>query len=66
MPKISVVTLDKARRVAAPESYSGLAGALAYYDDAESPLHLHLHEIGPGELLRIEESATDRLANVWR
>lgn len=66
MPKISVMTLDKAQPVAAAEGCSGPARVLAYYDDEKSPLHLHIHEIAPGEVLRIAESDTDRLAYVWR
>jgi hypothetical protein len=65
MPKVSVVTLDKAHAVKAPTGYSGLAEALAYYDDENSPLHLHLHRIDPGEVLRIGPMATDCVAYVW-
>jgi hypothetical protein len=65
MPKVSVVTLDKTHAVKAPEGYSGLAEALAYYDDEKSPLHLHLHRIAPGETLKIGPMATDCVAYVW-
>lgn len=65
MAKISVITPDKAQPVPAPAGCSGLAGALAYYDDEASPLHLHLHAVAPGETLRIEAGDTDRLAYVW-
>jgi hypothetical protein len=65
MPKVSVVTLDKTHPVATPGGYSGLAGALAYYDEETSPLHLHLHRIAPGETLRIGPMATDCVAYVW-
>jgi hypothetical protein len=65
MPKISVMTLEKAHSVASPEGFSGSGKAWAYYDGADSPLHLHLHEIAPGQVLRIEQSDADRLAYVW-
>ncbi len=65
MPRISVMTLDRARRVPPPAGCSGLAGALAWFDGAKDPLHLHLHEIAPGEVLRLEGGDTDRLAYVW-
>jgi hypothetical protein len=66
MPKVSVVTRDKAHEVREPVGYSGLAGALAYYDDEKSPLHLHLHRIAPGETLSIGPMPTDCVAYVWR
>ncbi len=65
MHKISVVTQDKAHPVVAPEGISSAGGVLAYYDDDASPLRLHLHDIAPGAVLRIEESDIDRLAYVW-
>ena len=65
MPKVSVVTIDKTHAVNAPVGYSGLADALAYYDDEKSPLHLHLHRIAPGETLRIGPMETDCVAYVW-
>ena len=66
MPRVAVVTRDKAREVAEPAGFGGLAGALAYYDDARSPLHLHLHTVAPGEVLRIGRLATDCVAYVWQ
>jgi hypothetical protein len=65
MPKVSVVTLDKAHKVSEPSGYAGHAEALAYYDDERSPLHLHLHRIAPGESLRIGPMPTDCVAYVW-
>lgn len=65
MPKVSVVTLDKAHAVKGPEGYSGLPEALAYFDGEKSPLHLHLHRIAPGEALRIGPMPTDCVAYVW-
>jgi hypothetical protein len=66
MPKVSIMTPEKAHPVAPPTGYSGLAEAVAYFEGEKSPLHLHLHEIAPGETLRIGQSGTDRLAYVWR
>ena len=66
MPKVAVVPLEKAHAVAAPAGYGGLVGALAYFDDAASPLHLHLHRIAPGAALRIGPMAMDCVAYVWR
>jgi hypothetical protein len=65
MPKVSVVTPDKAQAGQAPAGFSGLPGALAYFDDTRSPLHLHLHRIAPGEALTIGPMATDCVAYVW-
>lgn len=65
MPKVSVVTPEKAHAVQTPAGYAGLPGALAYFDDAKSPLHLHLHRIAPGEALTIGPLATDCVAYVW-
>ncbi len=66
MPKISVMTLDKARPVAGAEGCSGNARASAYYDGAADPLHMFLHELGPGDVLRLEPGEVDRLAYVWQ
>lgn len=65
MPKVSVVTPEKTRKVGQSAGYAGLPEALAYYDDARSPLHLHLHRIAPGEALRIGPMPTDCVAYVW-
>lgn len=65
MPKVSVVTPQKAQEGQAPAGFSGLPGALAYFDDARSPLHLHLHRIAPGDRLTIGPLATDCVAYVW-
>ncbi|MBW8754293.1 MAG: hypothetical protein JF595_09085 [Sphingomonadales bacterium] len=65
MPKVSVVTPEKTHEVRQPAGYAGLAKALAYYDDEKSPLHLHLHRIAPGEVLRIGPMPTDCVAYVW-
>lgn len=65
MPKVSVVTLEKTHVVPEPPGYSGLPQALAYFDDAKSPLHLHLHRIAPGDTLAIGPMATDCVAYVW-
>jgi hypothetical protein len=65
MPKISVMTLEKARSGAVPQGFSGPAAARSYYDDANFPLHLHLYDIAAGEVLRIAQGGTDRLAYVW-
>ena len=66
MPKISVMTRDKAKPSVQPNGLSGSATARAYYEDEAHPLHLHVHEIAPGEMLRIEDNGIDRLAYVWR
>lgn len=66
MPKVSVMTLDKAQSVASAGGCGDPPGALAYFDGDRSPLHLHLHAIAPGEALYLEPGAIDRLAYVWR
>ena len=65
MPKVSVVTLDKARAVEEPAGYSGASSALAYFDDEKTPLHLHLHRIAAGETLTIGPMAADCVGYVW-
>lgn len=65
MPKVAIVPLEKIHAVQAPAGFGGLAEALAYFDDAKSPLHLHLHRIAPGEALRIGPMTTDCVAYVW-
>ncbi len=65
MPKVSVMTPDKAHRVSEPAGYAGLPEALAYFDGEKNPLHLHLHRIAPGEVLRIGPMPTDCVAYVW-
>lgn len=64
MPRISVMTQSKARLVSAPERCAAAPAAFAYYD-SDRPLHLHLHEIAPGQVLPVERSDADRLAYVW-
>lgn len=57
MPKIAVMTPEKAP---AEDSVQ------TYYGDANSPLHLLVHAVAPGETLRIDGGDIDRLAYVWR
>lgn len=66
MPKVSVVTLEKAHKVGAVPGCTGFPDALAYFTDEKSPLHLHLHRVAAGEALRIGPMATDCVAYVWR
>ena len=65
MPKVSVVTREKAHEVAKAPGFAGPAGALAYFDDERSPLHLHSHRVAPGQSLRIGPMPTDCVAYVW-
>ena len=69
MPKVSVVTPDKAREVALPAGFAGTgrAGARArcYTGGAGDPLRLHLHAVAPGEALRIGPLASDCVVYVW-
>lgn len=66
MARISVMTLDKAPPAGAVPGCTGAASALACFAGLAQPLHLHVHEIAPGETLHVAESAVDRLAYVWR
>lgn len=65
-PKISVKTLDKARPVDAVPGCAGSGSALAYFDDAQMPLQLHLFDLAAGQAIEIGRTAVDRLAYVWR
>lgn len=65
MPKVSVVTLDKARSVTPPETYQEEGEAIAFVDGEKQPLHLYLHELGAGQTLRISPGAVDCVAYVW-
>lgn len=57
MSKVSVMSLEKARREPV---------ALAYFDGADRPLHLHLHELAPGSSLLVEAREVDHVMYVWR
>jgi hypothetical protein len=63
MAKVSIATLNKAPLVAA-------AGAgvetHAHFARAGDPIHMHHHLMQPGATLRLDGTATDRIAYVWK
>jgi hypothetical protein len=64
MPRVSIRSSDQAKTVALPRGYSGMASAVAYFDDAMHPLHVYQFTVGENDALRIEGNAVDRLAFV--
>lgn len=66
MPKVSVVTPDKAHPAAPPPGMTGSAETIAYLDGAKDALHLHLHRIAAGERLEIGPLPSDCVVFVWR
>lgn len=65
MPKVAIVSPDKARAVAMPEGYSGNGQTFAYCDAAGQPIHVHLHRLAVGEELVVGPLSTDCVAYVW-
>lgn len=63
MPRISIMTQDKAR-AAAPLLVSG-GSSLSYFDGEKHPLHLHLTQLSSGETVQFGIDSTDRILFIW-
>jgi hypothetical protein len=66
MAKISIATLDTARRVTAPSGFCGEIETLELFGGARQPIHLHIHRIAGGATLNLGPMAVDCVAFVWR
>ena len=66
MPKISVITPDKAAEAALPEGFSSCTSAARYCDGAQFPLALYRHDLAPGARITIGPMETDCAAYIWR
>lgn len=64
-PKVAIVTPDKATPAPLPPGFAGDGRAEAYLAGAQNPIHLHLHRLRPGEVLRVGPLSADCLAYVW-
>ena len=65
MPKVAIVTPEKASASASPSGIAGCGRVSAYLADAKDPIHLHLARLAPGESLHIGPLAADCVAYVW-
>jgi hypothetical protein len=68
MPKVTIITPERARDSAMPPGFSrdgATHRAQAYCNREADPIHLYLHRLGQGEDLRIGPLANDCLAYVW-
>jgi hypothetical protein len=65
MAKIAFATAAEAPVVPQPEGFSGDGEARALFDAAAHPLHVHLHRLGRGQVLRIGPLDAHCAAFVW-
>ncbi len=65
MPKISVVTPEKARAAGLPVGMAGDSQVTAYLEPGQFPLQLYLHEISSEGNLGIEALPVDCVVYVW-
>jgi hypothetical protein len=66
MAKISIATFDEAAVTPPPAGIAGNFDTRSYYAGEADPIHLHVHRIARGEVMRLESHAIDRLAYVWQ
>ena len=65
MARISIGTPEKASPASPPPGLSPGEDCRAYFDGESDPLHLYLHRLGPGGMLRIGPMASDCVTYVW-
>lgn len=65
MARISIGTPEKALPASLPPGMAGPNPCQAYFAREADPLHLYLHRLGAGEILRIGPMACDCAAYVW-
>jgi hypothetical protein len=65
MPRVSLVSVEKAPVVASPEGALGSVETRAIFGGDGHRIHLYLHRLGPGATLRFTGSPTDCLLYVW-
>lgn len=66
MARISIGTPEKALPAPPPPGMTGPDPCQAYFVREADPLHLHLHRLGAGEVLRIGRMHSDCVAYVWK
>jgi hypothetical protein len=72
MARVSIVSLDKALLVdkadlaATSNLYSSDGEIRKYLDGERDPIHVHLHDLARGEVLRITPTVSDCVAYVWQ
>ena len=66
MPKVSVVTPDKARAASLPAGMAGSGRVAACLDGERDPIHLYRHGLAPGERLVVGPLAADCVVYVWQ
>jgi hypothetical protein len=65
MARVSVVPRERAVAGKLPSGISGDATTAAYLEGPRAPLHLFIHDFGPGTSLEIGPRPVDCLAYVW-
>lgn len=65
MAKVTIVPLDKALPAVSPAGFSGTGSIRTAVDGTGFPLRLHIHDLAPGEELRIGPIAADCAGYVW-
>jgi hypothetical protein len=65
MAKVSIGTLDKAAPVTPPPGLAGASETRCFFDRGKDPIHLHIHDVEPGDKLRVGPLASDCVAYVW-
>jgi len=66
MSKITVETFAGSAACDAPEGFSGQVAARSYFNEETDPIRLQVFSVKHADRLRIEASAIDRLAYVWK
>jgi len=66
MAKIAIGTFEQAEPAPPPAGIAGAAWTRRYFAGKDDPIHLHVHALAAGEIMRLEASAIDRLGYVWR
>jgi hypothetical protein len=65
MPKVAIVTPEKAYAATSPPGIAGCGRVSAYLAGERDPIHLHLARLAPGESLHIGPLAADCVTYVW-
>jgi hypothetical protein len=65
MARISIVSLDTAPIVDAPEGSAGTIESRRYFGGERDPIHMELHRLAPGATLYLDGARNDVAAYVW-
>jgi hypothetical protein len=66
MPKVAVITPQRARDSALPPGFAGPLRATAYCNRDADPIQVYLHRLAAGEDLRVGPIASDCVLYVWQ